>query len=156
MHVMNLASTLHTNDTISLPSKTMPKVTKVDINDSTIHPILSLLLREHRQSPRGNLPLIVDIAPPVVFRISPNIGSPISERVYEALNELMDFWSYYVQDPVLAKWIWVMLAVSVYPCWGTNITGNYGVRYTINRGPHPPVLVLVCFTHNVIGKCSLY
>src|SRR6185312_5826641 len=101
------------NDTISLPSKTMPKVTKVDINDSTIHPILSLLLREHRQSPRGNLPLIVDIAPPVVFRISPNIGSPISERVYEALNELMDFWSYYVQDPVLARWTWVMLAVSV-------------------------------------------
>jgi hydroxymethylglutaryl-CoA reductase (NADPH) len=110
---MNFCTTLHTNDHSVSTSTTS---SKVNVHNTEITQILNNLFDNHRNGSQSNLPLIVDISSPIIFRIVKNINTnPILvQALYKSFDILFNLWSFYVQDPVLSKWISLGLIVSIF------------------------------------------
>ncbi|CAG8580502.1 25917_t:CDS:2, partial [Racocetra persica] len=112
MHVMNFCTTLHTDDVSSALH-----ITKADsyYNPTTI-PILDVILSQHRSSPKSSLPLIVDVASPIIFRAVPSdvIGSQtFITAFYKIFDTILNYWSLYVRDSVLSPLIFIGLIFSI-------------------------------------------
>ncbi|CAG8585154.1 18240_t:CDS:2, partial [Cetraspora pellucida] len=112
MHVMNFCTTLHTDDVSSAL-----QITKTDpyYNPTTI-PILDVILSQHRSSPKASLPLIVDVASPIIFRAVPSdvIGSQtFIKAFYKIFDTILNYWSLYVRDSVLSPLIFIGLIFSI-------------------------------------------
>lgn len=111
MHVMNFCTTLHTSDhAVSTTSS------KVNVHNTEITQILNNLLDNYNNGFQSNLPLIVDISSPIIFRIvkSINTNPILVQAFYKSFDNLFNLWSFYVQDPVLSKWISLGLIVSIF------------------------------------------
>ncbi|GBB85133.1 hypothetical protein RclHR1_01170017 [Rhizophagus clarus] len=110
MHVMNFCTTLHTNDQAASTSS------KVNVLDSDITQVLNNLLDNHNNGSQSHLPLIVDISSPIIFRAvkSINTNPILVQALYKSFDILFNLWSFYVQDPVLSKWISLGLIVSIF------------------------------------------
>ncbi|CAG8745700.1 28_t:CDS:2 [Cetraspora pellucida] len=112
MHVMNFCTTLHTDDVSSAL-----QIMKTDpyYNPTTI-PILDVILSQHRSSPKASLPLIVDVASPIIFRAVPSdvIGSQtFIKAFYKIFDTILNYWSLYVRDSVLSPLIFIGLIFSI-------------------------------------------
>src|SRR6266480_3576776 len=119
MHVMNFCTTLHTNDQTYQTAnliQTNPQASKVNIYNPEIMKVLNKLLERHRAESQSYLPLIVDVAPPIVFRVVQNVNTDpiLVQAFYNSFDSLLNLWSFYVQDPVLSKWISLGLIVSIF------------------------------------------
>ncbi|KAG9290093.1 hypothetical protein G9A89_010399 [Geosiphon pyriformis] len=137
MHIMNYCTTLHNNDEPKALKDLDVKKDQLALNDSTISPILDELLIQHRQSSRAHLPLIIDVAPPLIFSITSGY-SPVTQALYKSLDSAMDFWSYFVQDPVLSKWISLGLSLSIF----LNV-------YLLNSYKQPKIV------HDIVNRVSI-
>ncbi|CAG8515491.1 2053_t:CDS:2 [Funneliformis caledonium] len=115
MHVMNFCTTLHTNDQTDQAQPNL-QTPKVDIHDPEIMQNLNNLLIQHRAGSESHFPLIIDITPPIIFRVVQDSGTnPILvQAFYKSFDSLLNLWSFYVQDPVLSKWISLGLIVSIF------------------------------------------
>ncbi|CAG8531840.1 14759_t:CDS:2, partial [Acaulospora colombiana] len=120
MHVLNFCTTLHTNDdSIQVPSIALlsSQLPTVDIHDPSIMVTLNSLQSMHRSSPKAFLPLIVDIAPPMIFKIVQsgcgNTTPYLIQECYKSFDSMFNMWSSYVQDSVLSKWISIGLVFSI-------------------------------------------
>jgi hydroxymethylglutaryl-CoA reductase (NADPH) len=104
LHILNLCTPLTSpryNAHPIVPSR------KVDIGDNSILPVLTLLAEFADPS----LDLIVKVPPPIYIRILPLSSS--YGGASEMLENFMSSWTRLVGDPVLSKWIVLVLAVSV-------------------------------------------
>ncbi|CAG8513664.1 13118_t:CDS:2 [Ambispora gerdemannii] len=115
MHVMNYATTLHTHDE-SNPRQNLNIIDEqqVEVNEPTNTLILNTLLEYHKKSSNAHLPLIVDIAAPLIFSTTQGGNNPIFQTLYKSVDSVMELWSYFVQDPVLSKWISLGLSLSIF------------------------------------------
>jgi hydroxymethylglutaryl-CoA reductase (NADPH) len=115
MHVMNFCTTLHTKDQTNQMADLIQS-TNVNVYNPEITKILNKLLERHRIESQSNLPLIVDVAPPITFRVTQNISTDpiLVQAFYKLFDSLLNLWSFYVQDPVLSKWISLGLIVSIF------------------------------------------
>ncbi|CAG8570154.1 13124_t:CDS:2, partial [Dentiscutata heterogama] len=114
MHVMNLCTTLHTDDDVSSAFQTA----KTDVYDNpTTLPILDAILSQHQSSPKASSPLIVDVASPIIFRTvqSDVIGSQTTflQALYKIFDTILNYWSIYVQDSVLSTLFFIGLIFSI-------------------------------------------
>ncbi|CAB5396506.1 unnamed protein product [Rhizophagus irregularis] len=111
MHVMNFCTTLHTSD-----HAVSTTTSKVNVHNTEITQILNNLLDNHHNGSQSNLPLIVDISSPIIFRVvkSINTNPILVQAFYKSFDILFNLWSFYVQDPVLSKWISLGLIVSIF------------------------------------------
>lgn len=118
LHVLNLSTTLTTDSARSGFVKPVSGSTpRVDVHHPTVYPLLSHLYASHLQSASAAVPLIVEVLPPLFFHVSPALvesstGST-SARMATAFDSFMDTWSRSVGDPVMSKWIVVLLILSV-------------------------------------------
>ncbi|RIA91966.1 hydroxymethylglutaryl-coenzyme A reductase-domain-containing protein [Glomus cerebriforme] len=125
MHVMNFCTTLHTND----QTNQITNITsKVNIYNPEITQVLNNLFEQHNNGFQNHLPLIVEVSPPIIFRVTKSINTnPILvQAFYKSFDVLLNLWSFYVQDPVLSKWISLGLIVSIF----LNV-------YLLNAHKHP-------------------
>ncbi|CAI2178721.1 19095_t:CDS:2 [Funneliformis geosporum] len=112
MHVMNFCTTLHTNDQTERSQHL--RTLKVNIQGPEIMQNLNNLLIQHRAGSESHLPLIIDIASPMIFRVVQNNNPILVQAFYKSFDSLLNLWSFYVQDPVLSKWISLGLIVSIF------------------------------------------
>ncbi|CAG8623602.1 64_t:CDS:2, partial [Racocetra fulgida] len=94
-----------------------PMISRADsyYNPTTI-PILDVILSQHRSSPKASLPLIVDVASPIIFRADPSdvIGSQtFITAFYKIFDTILNYWSLYVRDSVLSPLIFIGLIFSI-------------------------------------------
>ncbi|KAG6333016.1 hypothetical protein ID866_6069 [Astraeus odoratus] len=124
LHVLNFTTTL-TPATVARydsrlsfhPSRECSaEIPKVDIKSPAVANVLKNLGALHRNgtdSQSGNL--LVQVAPPIYIHvIPPSPRSPrASFRLTEAIENFMTAWTVYVGDPLLSKWIVLLLAASL-------------------------------------------
>ncbi|CAG8556638.1 1741_t:CDS:2 [Ambispora leptoticha] len=115
MHVMNYATTLHTHDeSNSRQNLNIIDDQRTEVNELTNTPILNTFLEYHKKSSNAHLPLIIDIAAPLMFSVTQDGNNPFSQTLYKSVDSVMELWSYFVQDPVLSKWISLGLSLSIF------------------------------------------
>ncbi|KAG0228563.1 3-hydroxy-3-methylglutaryl-coenzyme A (HMG-CoA) reductase isozyme [Actinomortierella wolfii] len=108
LHLFNVCTTLTVTDQDQ-------ELASVDVTDHTIAPVLENLLSIHRESSLKELPMIIEVAPALVFQHQPpsfNKGV-ITHWTERPLEQLFNVWSYLIQDPVLSKYISLMLSASL-------------------------------------------
>ncbi|KAI0945632.1 hypothetical protein AcW1_001808 [Taiwanofungus camphoratus] len=125
MHILNFCTTLtpattqarHHKHPVRMNADVAPPVPRVDITSSAISSVLAnLAIAEHVYSMSSDIEeseLFVKVAAPVYVRVVPTAPPPSSTSHSEAIENFMSSWSRLVGDPVLSKWIVVMLALSV-------------------------------------------
>ncbi|PCH44816.1 3-hydroxy-3-methylglutaryl-coenzyme A reductase [Wolfiporia cocos MD-104 SS10] len=123
LHILNFCTTLtpastagrHHKHSVRTAAGALPPAPLVDITSPAISSVLAALAAaEHAGTTPGELAepeLIVKVAPPVYLRVVPAIAPSASKT--EALEDFMSGWSSLVGDPVLSKWIVVLLSLSV-------------------------------------------
>ncbi|RIB30838.1 hydroxymethylglutaryl-coenzyme A reductase-domain-containing protein [Gigaspora rosea] len=112
MHVMNLCTTLHTDDEVS----SALQIAKTEVYDNpTTLPILDAILSQHQSSLKASLPLIIDVASPIIFRVQNDvIGSQtFIQTFYKIFDTILNYWSLYVQDSVLSTLFFIGLIFSI-------------------------------------------
>ncbi|KAF9164257.1 3-hydroxy-3-methylglutaryl-coenzyme A (HMG-CoA) reductase isozyme [Actinomortierella ambigua] len=108
LHLFNVCTTLTVTDQDQ-------ELASVDVTDHTIAPVLENLLSIHRESSLKDLPMIIEVAPSLVFQHQPPTfdKSVITHWTERPLEQLFNVWSYLIQDPVLSKYISLMLTASL-------------------------------------------
>ncbi|RUS33409.1 3-hydroxy-3-methylglutaryl coenzyme A reductase [Jimgerdemannia flammicorona] len=119
MHVFNITTTLQVKGAATAPSLAHVDIhPRVDIGDPTINPVLQLLLDQHKQSARAQLPLIVEVTPPLLFHVMSSqhrLLTGFVPKVFGSLfGSLLHIYDVYVQDPIISKWITLGLSVSLF------------------------------------------
>ncbi|KAG1796751.1 uncharacterized protein HD556DRAFT_1467212 [Suillus plorans] len=132
MHILNFATTLtpaaisrYQTQTLIDSARTAYSVShRVDITSPAIASVLTNLAAidatlqvevEVEANVSASTDLLVKIAPPLYIRITP--PGPVRPRVLfrstEAIENFMTGWTTLIGDPILSKWIVLVLAVSV-------------------------------------------
>ncbi|KAF9977396.1 3-hydroxy-3-methylglutaryl-coenzyme A (HMG-CoA) reductase isozyme [Actinomortierella ambigua] len=107
LHLFNVCTTLTVTDQDQ-------ELASVDVTDHTIAPVLENLLSIHRESSLKDLPMIIEVAPALVFQHQPSFNKGVMTHWTERpLEQLFNVWSYLIQDPVLSKYISLMLSASL-------------------------------------------
>ncbi|EMD34668.1 hypothetical protein CERSUDRAFT_116857 [Gelatoporia subvermispora B] len=122
LHILNFVTPL-TSSTHSRHAKhslrPVSEVTapRVDLTSPAISSVLATLAASEKESSMSALDpeLFVKVAPPMYLRVVPvpELNDPAPASNGEALDEFMSSWSRLVGDPVVSKWIVLLLAVSV-------------------------------------------
>lgn len=125
LHILNLSTTLapatalaryHTQTSVrslNALGDAVPGSRKVDITSPAIANVLATLAQTDITTPIENdTDLIVKISPPVYVRVVPPT-LPATEPTGEMFENFMTSWTRLVGDPVISKWIVVVLAISV-------------------------------------------
>ncbi|CAO3656901.1 unnamed protein product [Mucor hiemalis] len=114
MHVFEFCSTI----SFSASSNYNLLVPKAPATDSAIEPLLTSVLREHRHS-KSNCtaaPIILKVSSPIAFKIVDGQQSHVffwSAQVSLLLSGFYNTFTIYAQDPLINKWIAVILMVSI-------------------------------------------
>ncbi|KAF9362828.1 3-hydroxy-3-methylglutaryl-coenzyme A (HMG-CoA) reductase isozyme [Mortierella sp. NVP85] len=108
MHLFNVCTTLTTS---TVADTTFGS--SVDVAKPSIAPVLETLLSVHRASSLKDQPLIVEVTPALTFQYQPPVASAGIHWAERPLERLFGLWSYLIQDPVLSKYISLMLAASL-------------------------------------------
>ncbi|OBZ77371.1 3-hydroxy-3-methylglutaryl-coenzyme A reductase [Grifola frondosa] len=129
LHILNFCTTLTPATTLARHNRHtlrtadgVPPPPRVDITSPAIVSVLASLAASEKAvstSIEAKEPeLLVKVPPPVYIRVTPTV-LPVSRAANgstgtgEAIDNFMSSWSLLVGDPVLSKWIVVLLAVSV-------------------------------------------
>lgn len=127
LHILNLCTTLtsatalaryNTQSSIrtwNIPDST-PGSRKVDITSPSIANVLDSLAKAESDASINNdsdTDIIVKIPPPIYIRVTPPISPAISADSSDMIETFMTSWTRLVGDPVLSKWIVLVLAISV-------------------------------------------
>lgn len=110
LHILNLCTTLTSGSTQSSLAdlRAAPPVTatrKVDITSPVVTSVFTALSASR---PDSTVDLLVKITPPIYLRVVPP-----SVHASDMFDRFMSAWTSLVGDPVLSKWIVLVLAVSV-------------------------------------------
>ncbi|KAI8352689.1 hydroxymethylglutaryl-coenzyme A reductase-domain-containing protein [Mortierella sp. GBAus27b] len=108
MHLFNVCTTLTTSTTTDTAFGSV-----VDVTSPSIAPVLDTLLSVHRKSSLKDQALIVQVAPPLTFQYQAPVTSTGIHWTERPLEQMIGHWSYLIQDPVLSKYISLMLAASL-------------------------------------------
>nr|CAE00496.2 hydroxymethylglutaryl-CoA reductase [Rhizomucor miehei] len=87
---------------------------QVDVSQPAVSSVLSQLLQEHRASPHAAKPLLVEVFPPLLFRVPSTNNGVLPESISKTLDALSEVYEVYVQHPVISKWITIGLCVSLF------------------------------------------
>lgn len=114
MHVFEFCSTI----SFSASSNYNQLVPKAPLTDASVEPLLTLLLQEHRQSNSNctAIPVLLKVSSPITFKITDGQQSHVffwSAHVTLLLDEFYNTFTIYIQDPLINKWIAVILMVSI-------------------------------------------
>ncbi|THH00709.1 hypothetical protein EW026_g1843 [Hermanssonia centrifuga] len=126
LHILNFCTTLtpatalarhHKHTLRTNADYAAPPAPRVDITSPAIANVLASLAESSTPSPTDTS-LYVKIAPPVHVRVIPapsHSQSPVIQQANtsEVIENFMSSWSTLVGDPVMSKWIVLLLAVSV-------------------------------------------
>ncbi|KAL1916566.1 uncharacterized protein VTP21DRAFT_5757 [Calcarisporiella thermophila] len=113
MHVLNMCTTLQVREHLE-PEPNAKTQSKIDVNSDTIAPVLQLLLQKHRQSPQSYQPLLVEIAPPLSFQGVNSTFVRFTSYIPFSIGSFGDLISFYLQDPLISKWISIALFTSLF------------------------------------------
>lgn len=132
LHILNLCTTLtpataraRYNTQTSIRSlnalgDSAPGSRKVDITSPSISNVLASLAKVENSTPVGidtDTDLVVKISPPLYVRVVPPTPAatvpPATAESGDMIENFMSTWTRLVGDPVLSKWIVLVLAVSV-------------------------------------------
>ncbi|KAI7900617.1 3-hydroxy-3-methylglutaryl coenzyme A reductase [Cokeromyces recurvatus] len=88
---------------------------QVSVHEPGVSNALHKVLNQHRASQLGNLPLLIEVFPPLPFRCisSPQMTSFL-DNIRKPLYYLLDTYAVYIQHPVISKWITLALFVSLF------------------------------------------
>ncbi|KAF7975535.1 hypothetical protein HWV62_9365 [Athelia sp. TMB] len=142
LHILNFTTTLtsttalaryHTQTSLRSPGAlgdAVPGSKKVDITTPAISNVLSTLAQNHA-STDNDTDVIVKISPPVFVRVVPP-STGAAKQSGEMFENFMTSWTRLVGDPIISKWIVVVLAISValngYLIKGIALGGVGGLR----------------------------
>ncbi|EGO03592.1 hypothetical protein SERLA73DRAFT_149844 [Serpula lacrymans var. lacrymans S7.3] len=133
LHLLNLSTTLtpaksvnryqsqSTIDTFSTLGDSITGARKVDITSPVISEVLSRLavvdqIVDANTNITSNVDLLVKISPPLYVRVVPAVARIRPRALFrssEMIENFMSGWTRLVGDPVLSKWIVLVLAASV-------------------------------------------
>ncbi|KAL1918373.1 uncharacterized protein VTP21DRAFT_3033 [Calcarisporiella thermophila] len=105
MHILNICTTLTNKQDEPTSASSNPPRAQVDVTDGIIAPVVSMLIQNHQQSDLANLPLVVEVASPFLLHTT---ASTL------AVGKLVELVSYYLQDPLISKWISIALSASLF------------------------------------------
>lgn len=108
MHLFNVCTTLTTSTATETAFGSA-----VDVTNPSIASVLETLLSIHRASNLKDQPMIVQVAPALTFQYQPPAVSTGTHWTERPLERMFNLWSYLIQDPVLSKYISLMLAASL-------------------------------------------
>jgi hydroxymethylglutaryl-CoA reductase (NADPH) len=128
LHILNLCTTLTSATalaryntqtsfrSLNTPGDSVPGSRKVDITSPSIANVLASLAKADFDTSVSNdsdTDIIVKISPPVYIRVAPPISPAASTDSSDMIETFMTNWTRLVGDPVLSKWIVLVLAISV-------------------------------------------
>lgn len=88
---------------------------QVSVAEPGVNNVLEKLLNQHRASDLGQLPLLVEVFPPLPFHIaSTSYQTIVPESIRQPLDYLLETYAVYIQHPVISKWITLALFVSLF------------------------------------------
>lgn len=88
---------------------------QVSVMEPGVSSVLQNLLNQHRASNDSQLPLLIEVFPPLPFRITSGLQkSFVPDSIRKPLDYLLDTFAVYIQHPVISKWIAVALCVSLF------------------------------------------
>lgn len=87
---------------------------QVDITEPTIAKVLEKLLKQHKASVHGSLPLIVEVFPPLRFHVASSKQNFILSAISQPLEALFNACAVYIQHPIISKWLTLALCVSLF------------------------------------------
>lgn len=146
LHLLNFTTTLtpttalaryNTQTSLRSPDAlgdAVPGSKKVDITNPAIANVLSTLAQSHGTLNDNETDVIVKISPPVYVRVVPPIhaSSSSAAKSSDIFDNFMTSWTRLVGDPIISKWIVVVLAISValngYLIKGISLGGVGGLR----------------------------
>ncbi|KAF9946601.1 3-hydroxy-3-methylglutaryl-coenzyme A (HMG-CoA) reductase isozyme [Mortierella alpina] len=108
MHLLSVCTTLTQS-----PEDFASTGSSVDFSGPSIAPVLENLLALHRASTLKDLPMIVEVAPALAFQYQAPMVSSSAQWTERPVEKMFGLWSYLIQDPVLSKYISLMLAASL-------------------------------------------
>ncbi|KAI8636303.1 hydroxymethylglutaryl-coenzyme A reductase-domain-containing protein [Parasitella parasitica] len=108
MHVFEFCSTLSFSSSRSRSSS----LTQVPVVGPTIEPILSFILNQHRSSGSTD-GLLLKISPSIRFQLLSQSNLQGLPPVKSVLAGIYNTYNVYAQDPVISKWVVVILMVSI-------------------------------------------
>jgi hydroxymethylglutaryl-CoA reductase (NADPH) len=104
MHLFNICSTFESGP-------------QVDITQPGISDILTQVLAQYTQSAHsstGLLPLVVEVSPPLIFRVAKSGRNIIPDAIAQPMASLFGIYDVYIQHPVISKWLTLALFVSLF------------------------------------------
>lgn len=102
MHILKMCTTFRSGEP------------QVNITEPSVANVLQQLLNHHRASSASDLPLLVEVFPPLPFHIASPKGSLIPEAVSQPLGALFSAGAVYLQHPLISKWLTLALFVSLF------------------------------------------
>lgn len=108
MHLFNVCTTLTTPTVVEATTGS-----SVDVAAASVAPVLQSLLTIHRASSLKDLPMIVEVAPALIFQHQAISQSVVAHWTEHPIEKMFGLWSYLIQDPVLSKYISLALAGSL-------------------------------------------
>lgn len=91
---------------------------RVDVNDEPVTHVLSQLQGLHKASDASSRPLVVEVAPPLLFQVPSSrlllANGWIPESIIQSLDTLSDIYAVYIQHPVISQWLALGLLVSLF------------------------------------------
>lgn len=146
LHLLNFTTTLtpttalaryNTQTSLRSPDafgEAVPGSKRVDITTPAIASVLSTLAQSHTSLLTDNeTDVIVKISPPIYFSVVPPTQTSFSgTKSSEMFENFMTSWTRLVGDPIISKWIVIVLAISValngYLIKGIALGGVGGLR----------------------------
>lgn len=87
---------------------------QVDITEPIVANALGKLLEQHKASPQGSLPLIVEVFPPLPFHVASSKQNLVLNAISQPLEALFNACTVYIQHPIISKWLTLALCVSLF------------------------------------------
>ncbi|ORX50128.1 3-hydroxy-3-methylglutaryl coenzyme A reductase [Hesseltinella vesiculosa] len=100
MHIFNICSTF--------------QAPQVNIEDTNVAGVLQHLLQQHRSGPLANMPIKVEVFPPLPFHVASSPMDLVPAFMLSPLEDIMSIAGRFVQHPVISKLLTLGLFVSIF------------------------------------------
>ncbi|KAI9245264.1 hydroxymethylglutaryl-coenzyme A reductase-domain-containing protein [Sporodiniella umbellata] len=88
---------------------------QVSVTEPGIANTLNQLLKTHRASDMGHLPLQIEVSPPLLFQTASSIHHGfVPESIRQPLYYILDTCAVFIQHPVISRWTSLALFVSLF------------------------------------------
>ncbi|KAG2217475.1 hypothetical protein INT45_010761 [Circinella minor] len=88
---------------------------QVDVTQPQVAQVLDNILNQHLVSDQSQLPLVVEVFPPLLFHLrSPSTTRFIPESITRPFEALTEIYAVFIQHPVISQWLTIALVVSLF------------------------------------------